>query len=117
VGAIPFAVTTTQAPYLVQGGGPLDYYDVLVEDWGSFEVTLNLDTMIDGDCVDTEEGERLSLTIEMTGEQVVEVTADGFHGVYPWAGTQTMNMDVPLEEGASVQGEGYILVLHLSRDD
>jgi hypothetical protein len=113
IGLIPFAVTTTEAPFLFQGGGPLDYYDVLAEEWGTYEVTLTLDTAIQGECVDTEAGAELDLLIEMTGDQLVEVTADGFHGEYPWSGTQSMSMNVPLEEGAFIEGEGYIFVLHL----
>ena len=113
IGFIPFAVTTTEAPYLAQGQGNLDYYDVLAEEWGTYEVTLTLDTAIQGECVDTETGGELDLVIEMTGEQFVEVTADGFHGEYPWSGTQTRSMNLPLEDGATIQGEGYIFVLHL----
>ena len=45
---------------------------------------------------------------------MVEVTADGFHQKYPWEGTHSMDLVLPLEEGASAEGEGWAFVLHLS---
>lgn len=114
VGQIPFAVTTSQPPYLAQGQGNLSYSDVLVEEWGTYEVDLNLDTSIQGECIDKDGGEMLPVVIEMTGDQLVEVTADeGFHMKLPWEGTHTWSMDFPLEEGAFMEGEGYVFVLHL----
>jgi len=113
VGNIPFAVTTGEEPYVVQGGGPISYADVLVEQWGTYEVTLNMQTTITGECLEGASGEELQMTLEMTGEQMVEVTAEGFHGEYPWAGTASFDVSFPLVEGATVQGEGWAFVLHL----
>lgn len=113
VGNIPFAVTTGEEPYVVQGGGPISYADVLVEQWGTYEVTLNMQTTINGECLAGASGEELQMTLEMTGEQMVEVTAEGFHGEYPWAGTASFDVSFPLVEGATVQGEGWAFVLHL----
>jgi len=113
VGTIPFSVTTNEPPYLVQGGGQLAYADALVEDWGTYEVTLNMVTTIDGECVERVDGGELHLSLEMTGSQMVEVTAEGFHGNYPWEGTVPADLVLPLEDGASMEGEGYIFVLHL----
>ncbi len=112
VGNIPFAVTTGEEPYVVQGGGPISYADVLAEQWGTYEVTLNLQTTINGQCLEGASGEELQMTLGMTGEQMVEVTAEGFHGEYPWAGTASFDVSFPLVEGATVQGEGWAFVLH-----
>jgi len=113
VGNIPFAVTTGEAPYLIQGGGGIDYNDLLTEEWGTYEVTMNLDLTVTGDCdADGNDGD-LALAVEMTGNQLVVVISEGFHGEYPWSGTQTREVYFLIEEGATVAGEGYIFVLHL----
>ena len=114
VGAIPFSGTTADAPYLIQGGGDITYADILVEQWGTYEVTLNMQAVIDGECVETHGAGELHLALEMTGDQLVEVTAEGFHQQYPWAGTHHFDLVLPLEEGAAMDGEGYAFVLHLS---
>jgi hypothetical protein len=113
VGAIPFSVTSASEPYVVQGGGDITYADILVEQWGTYEVTLNMQSTIDGECVENQEGGELQLALEMTGDQMVEVTAEGFHQEYPWAGTHNFDVVLPLEEGASMEGEGWAFVLHL----
>lgn len=112
VGSIPLAVSTGEAPYVVQGGGSISYADVLAEDWGTYEVTLDLQTTINGECLDGASGEELQITLGMTGQQMVEVTAEGFHGEYPWAGQVSFDLSLPLAEGATVQGEGWAFVLH-----
>jgi hypothetical protein len=114
VGSIPFSVTTSEAPYIVQGGGDITFADILVEEWGTYEVTFDAQTTVDGECVEGAEGGELHLLLEMTGSQLVEVTADGFHQEYPWEGTVPMDLVLPLEEGASAEGEGWAFVLHLS---
>jgi hypothetical protein len=113
VGSVPFAVTTSLPPYLVQGQGPISYEATLQEEWGTYAVTLDLDIAVQGQCSGEAGSEQLDLTVEMTGEQLVEVDAEGFHGEYPWAGTHSLNLTFPLEEGATAQGEGWVLVLHL----
>lgn len=112
VGDIPFAVTTSEAPYLISGAGPIFYEDILVEDWGTYTVTMDLDISIEGECIPSEENATLGLTLTMIGEQLVVVDAQGFYGEYPWAGTHTFELNFPLEEGASVEGEGFAFVLH-----
>ena len=114
VGSIPFTVTTDEAPYLLQGGGGLEYGDILIEEWGTYEVTMNLDFVITGNCDDGVAGGALSLLVEGTGSQLVVVNAEDFHGEYPWEGTVPFEFNFPLEEGASFEGEGYAFVLHLN---
>jgi hypothetical protein len=114
VGAIPFSVTTDKAPYLVQGGGDISYSDILVEEWGTYEVTLNTQTTVGGECVSGPSGGELQLALEMTGSQMLEVISEGFHGQYPWEGTIPFDLVFPLEEGASMEGEGWAFVLHLN---
>jgi len=113
VGSVPFAVTSSGSPYLVQGQGHISYADVLTEKWGTYEVTLEMDASVQGDCSGHAGVEQLGMSFEMTGEQLVEVNAQGFHGEYPWSGTHTLDLSFPLEEGVSAEGEGWVVVLHL----
>ena len=113
VGSVPFAVTTDQAPFVVQGSGPISYEDVLVQEWGTYEVTMNLDATVSGECADGPDGEILDLVVEVAGEQMVVVDAEGFYGEYPWKGTVSVPALFPLQEGATAEGEGWVLVLHL----
>jgi hypothetical protein len=112
VGSIPFAVSTSTEPYVVEGGGSISYADVLVEEWGTYEVTLDLQTTISGECVVGTTGEELRVTLGMTGQQMVEVNADRFQGEYPWAGEASFDLTLPVVEGATVEGEGWAFVLH-----
>lgn len=113
VGSVPFAVTTSEAPYLVAGQGPISYQATLEQEWGTYDVTMDLDTAVHGQCSGETGNEQLDLVLEMTGEQFVEVKAEGFHGEYPWSGTQSRDLVFPLQEGATAQGEGWVVVLHL----
>jgi hypothetical protein len=113
VGEVPFAVTTQQPPYLVQGQAPITYEAVLEEEWGTYTVNMDLDMAVSGECTGEADNELLDLVLDMSGEQFVEVNAEGFHGEYPWSGTQTRDLSFPLEEGATAEGEGWVVVLHL----
>jgi hypothetical protein len=75
---------------------------------------MDLETAVQGQCSGEAGSEQLDLILEMTGDQVVVVDAEGFHGEYPWSGTQSRNLAFPLEEGATAQGEGWVVVLHLA---
>ena len=109
VGSVDFSVSSGGAPYVVQGQGHIPYQDILVADWGTYDVTLDLDISISGECGD----EGLVLELNLAGSQLLEVNAEGFHGEYPWQGEHTFNLVFPLVEGATAEGEGYIFVLHL----
>ena len=113
VGSVPFAVTGSEPPYLVRGQGPISYEDILQEEWGTYAVTMDLDNAVQGNCSGEEGGEQLDLVLEMTGNQLVVVESEGFQGEYPWSGTQTRELLFSLEEGATAQGEGWAIVLHL----
>ncbi len=113
VGSIPIGVVSEAAPYLVEGAGPISYEAVLEEVWGTYAVTLEMEIVVDGECGGTEGEEVLLLNLGMSGEQMVEVTAEGFHGEYPWSGEHEFEVEFPLEEGATVGGEGWEFVLHL----
>jgi hypothetical protein len=114
VGSAPFSVVASQPPYLIQGGGPIFYDDVATFDWGTYSVSLYMDTIINGECTDSGGSEALNLVLEATGEQTLIVDASGFHGEYPWEGTNRFELTFPLVDGASVEGEGYVFVLRLS---
>ncbi len=113
VGSIPIAEISGGAPYLIQGSGGINYSDILIQEWGTYEVTMNLDLTVTGECNADGTSEELLLVVEMSGTQLVVVTAEGFQGEYPWEGTQTLDLAFFLEEGASAAGEGYVIVLHL----
>lgn len=114
IGDVPFAVVTATNPYQVQGGGPISFSDILVEEWGTYEVTLNFQNTIEGVCAGDSGSEKLHLTLEMNGEQDVIVEAEGFSGEYPWSGMITRELVFPLTEGAAMEGEGWAVVLHLN---
>lgn len=115
VGGIPFSVVSDGGVYVVQGDGAISYQEILEEDWGTYSVSFNMEGTIEGECGGDYGGEELNLSIEMSGEQMVEVRAEGFQGDYPWAGTHELNLSFPLEDGAVSEGEGWAFVLHLSR--
>lgn len=114
VGLLPFSVVSESAPYLVQGGGQIEYSQVLEEEWGTYTVTMDMQSTIQGECVSTDTVEKIDFTIESSGEQMVEVRAEGMQGDYPWSGTRVLDLSFPLVDGATAQGEGWTFVLHLS---
>ena len=113
VGEIPFAVVTDEAPYIVEGAGHISYADILVEEWGTYEVTLDLDNTVSGECVGGADGAQLNVTVVSSGQQMVEVDGEDFHGEYPWSGTNSFDLTFPVVEGATAEGEGWAFVLHL----
>ena len=115
VGVIPFSVQSSGGVYAIRGGGPLSYQEVLTEEWGTYTVSLDMDTSIAGECVGEKGSEILNLEVDMAGEQLLEVRADGFSGDYPWSGSHVSNLSLPLEEGSTADGEGWAFVLHLNK--
>lgn len=113
VGEIPFSVQHESGTYAVQGGGPISYHEVLEKEWGTYTVNLEMEAAIAGQCVGDSGSEELHLTVQMSGEQLVEVRSSGFSGDYPWSGTTTNDLVFPLEDGSSQTGEGWEMVLHL----
>lgn len=113
VGQVPFAVTTEQAPYQVTGQAPIAYEATLEKEWGTYTVNMDLDMAVSGECIGEGGSELLDLALNMNGEQLVVVDAQGFHGEYPWSGAHTLNLSFPLQEGATAQGEGWVVVLHI----
>ena len=115
VGAIPFSVVSDEKGYLVQGDGALSYQETLQKEWGTYSVSLDMEGTIEGTCGGDQGREALDLTVTMSGEQMVEVRAEGFQGDYPWEGRHEMDLTFPLEDGASAEGEGWVMVLHLAQ--
>lgn len=113
VGQVPFKVDSEDGTYNVQGGGPISYADILVEEWGTYEVTLDFSTTIEGVCTGDAGQEELLLNLVMEGDQNVIVEAEGFSGEYPWSGTINRELLYPLIEGSSSEAEGWAVVLHL----
>lgn len=113
VGDLPFSVTAEGDSFPVQGGGNLQYSDVLSAEWGTYTVTMDMIAEISGACVLQDGRGRLNLTVSAQGEQLVEVEADGFQGEYPWDGERQLELALPLEDGAQAQGEGWAFILHL----
>lgn len=112
---IPFQVIQEGNLYLVEGSGPVEYYeDILTADWGSFAVTFEGETTVTGECVAADGTGSISVLIEMIGQQTVVVTVEGVEHTYPWEGSPTVEASFPLTEGAEVNGEGWSLILHLN---
>ncbi len=113
VGSIPFAITSDEPPYTVEGQGSLSYEDVLQQEWGTYSVSLEMDGTVNGVCTEEDGTPMLDLTITMSGEQMVEVSVGGQNWQYPWSGEHSLNLSFPLEDGANAEGEGWSFVLHL----
>ena len=114
VGEIPFSTSGDGEPYTVTGSGTIEYSDILVEEWGSYAVTLNMEAEIVGTCTGSEGEEQLALTVTLSGEQLVVVTTEGFNSKYPWSGTHTFDLELPVTDGAVSQGEGWAFTVHLN---
>ena len=114
IGQIPLSVSGTSDPYTVQGSGPIDFADILIKEWGSYAVTLNMQAVIAGTCTGSAGEETLHLKVELSGDQLVVVTSDGFNAEYPWNGTHNFDLDFPVMDGAAVQGEGWAFTLHVN---
>jgi hypothetical protein len=113
IGNIPFTVTSAGEAYLIEGGGLIDYQDVLEKEWGTYSVAFNLEAVLSGDCQGNGQNGTLNMVVESSGEQLVEVDAEGYHGEFPWEGSHTLNVSFPIEEGSTAEGEGWSFVLHL----
>ena len=114
VGELPFSVMKGDDSYIVQGGGDVTYQDVLQEEWGTYTVFLDMIAIIDGQCILVGEEVSLEMGVEATGEQLLEVRAEGFQGDYPWSGSHHLDLFFPWEEGAQAEGEGWAFILHLN---
>lgn len=115
VGEIPFTVVREGDSYKVEGGGTLESYsDVLTAEWGTYTVTFEGDTSVRGECVSIDDTATLTLVVEMTGDQNVEIVYDGTEMNYPWSGTTQIEASLPAQDGAQQEGEGWILILHLN---
>lgn len=114
VGEIPFSVVRDGNIYTIQGNGTIAYQQVLEKEWGTYSVTLDMTPIVSGECSGTVGSETLHMIVEASGEQMVEVKAEGFSGDYPWSGTHQLELTFLLEEGASAEGEGWAFILHLN---
>ncbi|MEA3326347.1 MAG: hypothetical protein U9R53_03445 [Chloroflexota bacterium] len=112
---IPFIVKHEGDAFLVEGGGPVQYYeDVLEAEWGSFTVKFEGDTTVSGECVSKDEKGVLNVNLVMNGSQTVEVIVEGVMTTFPWEGTPQLSTSFPIEDGAQQEGEGWVLILHLN---
>ena len=115
VGEIPFSVVQGGDTYQVEGGGPLESFsDVLTAEWGTYTVTFEGDTSVSGDCISSDDTAILTLMVEMTGDQNVEIIYEGTQMNYPWSGTNQIETSLPVVDGAQQSGEGWIIILHLN---
>jgi hypothetical protein len=114
VGDIPFSVMAEGQIYVIQGGGDISYQQVLEKEWGTYTVTLDMAAVVSGECKGESGNETLNMTVEASGEQMVEIRAEGFSGDYPWSGTHQLELTFPIVEGASAEGEGWAFILHLN---
>jgi hypothetical protein len=115
IGDIPFSVTSDSGIYIVQGSGSISYQDVLAEEWGTYTVNFDLEAAVQGECKGDEQTGVLNITINTSGEQLVEVRSEGFQGDYPWSGPHDFDLNIPIVEGATAEGEGWAFVLHINK--
>lgn len=114
VGSVPFTVSEDEGNYVVQGQEALSYEAALEREWGSYSVSLEMAVVVDGLCMEEEEGEAvLDLTVVSRGEQMVEVNVGGSQQQYPWEGETTLQVSMPAADGATAEGEGWAFVLRL----
>lgn len=113
VASVPFQVTNDGGVYLVQGSGAGTYNDILTRDWGTYEVSMDLQFTVSGECLATEDSAQLDITLTMEGRQSVVIESPGLSGEYPWEGSTNIDFSIPVVEGASASGEGWQVVLHL----
>lgn len=115
IGEIQFLVASAETPYTFEGANTISYEDVLVEEWGTYTVSFNMDITLSGFCSGEKDAEQLMVDTTMSGDQLVKVESEGFHGEYPWSGTHENQLTFPLQEGATAGGEGWQLVLHINQ--
>lgn len=113
IGQVPIAVTSEKPLYLVSGGGPIAYSETLSQEWGTYQVTMDLDLSVNGECLPHPGAEQLNLVVDLSGEQLVTVEGGSFQGEYPWSGAASQHAILAVEDGATAEGEGWMLVLHL----
>lgn len=113
IGSVPFQVDYDQGSYLVQGEGRIDYEDELVKEWGTYTVFFNLLGVIDGFCIQNDDGAVLEITFDMTGYQEFVVDTDGQQEVFPKDLDYEFDYSFPVVEGSTESGEGWVLILHL----
>jgi hypothetical protein len=114
VGEIPFDVIADGEIFTISGGGPMDYFvETERYEWGTYTVTFDGDAVVRGDCVLGDNGGVLNVNVELIGEQNLEVNVEGTTSNYPWSGVPQMTVNLPLEDGAMQEGEGWVLILHL----
>lgn len=113
IGQVPIAVTSEKPLYLVSGGGPIAYSATLAQEWGTYQVTMDLDLSVNGECLPSPGAEQLNLVVDLAGDQLVKVEGGSFQGEYPWSGSASQHAILAVEDGATAEGEGWMLVLHL----
>ena len=115
IGEIEFSIVSTEGSNTIEGANTISYKDVLAEEWGTYTVSFDMDITLGGVCTGEEGAEQLMVDVTMSGTQIVEVEADGFQGEYPWSGTHENALVFPLQEGATAEGDGWQLVLHINQ--
>ncbi|MCJ7694697.1 MAG: hypothetical protein MUO40_04645 [Anaerolineaceae bacterium] len=114
VGNIPFITSPDGGTFVFSGGESISYEDILEKAWGTYTVEFDLEAVITGTCEMSGEDGVLNMTVQTSGSQLVEVRAEGFQGDYPWSGTHTFDLALPIAKGAIAQGEGWAFVLHIN---
>jgi len=115
IGTVPFIVIPAGDTYGIEGGGSITYHEVLEKKWGTYTVEFDMEAVVSGNCQPDDQNGVLNMFVETSGEQFVAVEAEGYQGEFPWSGSQEFNLSFPIEEGASVTGEGWAFVLHLNQ--
>ncbi|MBN1669212.1 MAG: hypothetical protein JW862_19110 [Anaerolineales bacterium] len=114
IGSIPFEVVSEAGVYRATGSGAIAYQDTLESEWGTYTVAFDLEASLEGTCRAEGENGILDVRFETSGTQDIELTVGGYQVDYPWEASYVFDFSVPIVEGASYEGEGYVFILRLA---
>ena len=112
IGVIPFTVSS-QEPYTMQGKTHLSYNKTVYIGPNSYTVTLELDAVLTGECGVDNGINSLNMAVTLSGEQNIVAVIELVPHTFPWKGTTTINASLPIQDGATANGEVWIFILHL----
>jgi len=109
--AIPIKVVNAQAPYQVRGEGVIEVVEVLEIDGAIYEIALDLEVVVEGECY--QNNNRMLLFLQTAGDQMLLLGGEGLAGRYPSSSARNFRLDFPLFDGVKLVQRGWGFVLHL----
>lgn len=112
IGEIPFGVTTSYAPYRIQGKGKLVQKGKTEEDWGFYKADINMTGSVSGQCLTGEHDGELRLNVSLAGNRTVTVRARGFNKTFTLSGGDNIPITMMWQEGYYWAANEWIFVIH-----